>query len=113
MTNNNYTYLHHNSGYPVNCRVVDIYELLEHEEAVLLPIQSGSKRPSISEWQKVKFEDTQAAEYRAMLEAAFNKAAIGVQLGNGIYAIDVDNDELADQFLAVNPSLQKTLRDPR
>jgi hypothetical protein len=111
MNNNNYYYKHANSGYPVNFELVNIYDkLLEHERAVLLPIQSGTKRPSISEWQKVKFEDTQAAEYRAMLEAAFNKAAIGVQLGNGIFAIDVDNDDLADKFLELNPRLLNTLR---
>jgi Bifunctional DNA primase/polymerase, N-terminal len=106
----NYTYLHPNSGYPVNCRVSDLPTLLDYREAVLLPIQSGSKRPSISEWQKLKFEETQTSEHQAMLLAAFNNAAVGVQLGNGIYAIDVDNDELAGQFLAVNPRLQNTLR---
>ena len=108
--NNQYTYLHHNSGYPVHCSVAHLPTLLDHREAVLLPTQSGSKRPLISKWQKVRFEQTQESEYRAMLEAAFNRSAIGVQLGNGIHAIDVDNDELANEFLELNPRLQKTLR---
>ncbi len=107
---NNNTYLHPNSGYPVNCRVVDIYDLLEHKEAVLLPIRPGTKAPAPSGWQKLQYEETQTNEYLSQLEQSFRNSAIGVQLGNGIYAIDVDSDELANQFLEVNPRLRKTLR---
>ena len=49
-------------------------------------------------------------EIAAGLEAAFNRSAVGVLLGNGIYAIDVDSDELANQFLELNPGLRNTLR---
>src|ERR1700730_10177568 len=109
---NNYYYKHANSGYPVNFELVNIYDkLLENERAVLLPIQAGEKCPAIGRgWQKTQYEDTQTPEYRAQIKHAFNNTAIGVLLGNGIYAIDVDSDELAEQFLELNPRLRNTLR---
>jgi len=53
-----YNYLHANSSYPINCRLVDIYDLLEHKEAVLLPIQAGDKKPlrELKGWSKLQFE---------------------------------------------------------
>jgi len=110
MLNNNYAYLHPNSGYPVNCKLIDIYDLLEHKEAVLLPIRPGSKAPASSGWQRLQYEETQTNEHLSQLEQSFRNSAIGVQLGNGIFAIDVDSDELADQFIEVNPRLRNTLR---
>jgi Bifunctional DNA primase/polymerase, N-terminal len=110
--NNYFHYKHANSGYPVHFELVNIYDkLLEHERAVLLPIKPGEKRPAVGRgWDKTKYEDTQTPEYRAQLEYAFNNAAVGVLPGNGIYAIDVDSDELANEFLSANPRLQNTLR---
>jgi hypothetical protein len=97
-------------GYRVNVQLANIYDLLNHREAVLLPIKEGEKAPDLNGWQKKTFADTQTERYQKDLLYAFHNTAIGVQLGNGVHAIDVDNDDLADQFLALNPTLTNTLR---
>jgi hypothetical protein len=58
----------------------------------------------------LQFKETQTNEHLAQLEHSFRNSAVGVKLGSGIYAIDIDTDELAGQFLDLNPRLQKTLR---
>jgi hypothetical protein len=87
-----------------------IYDLLEHKEAVLLPIMPGHKMPAIGGWQNLTYEQTQTPHYQKLLNTAFSGSAIGVQLGNGIHAIDIDNDELANRCQSVfkrNTSYQR------
>jgi hypothetical protein len=98
------------SGYRVKATLVNFYDLLNHKETVLLPIKEDSKAPEIKNWQKLTYADTQVERYQRALDYALHNTAIGVQLGNGIHAIDVDSDELAEQFLTLNPLLANTLR---
>jgi hypothetical protein len=89
-----------------------LYDLLGH--AVLLTIPCGKKAPDKSRWQSISFEQTQSAMYqRGLVEVIKRGGNIGVLLGpasDGLTAIDIDDEQLADQFLELNPHLRETLR---
>ncbi len=85
-----------------------IYDLLGRQ-VVLLPIKAGTKRPQHKKWQETTFAKTQTAGYQHRLEKA---PAIGVLLGapsNGLCTVDLDADEVAEEFLKRNPRLRKSL----
>ena len=78
---------------------------------VLLPLPLGEKKPLKEGWQKTTFEETQTSEYqKELLEAFIRGGNIGVLLGNGLCAIDIDDDAFVDPFLSLNPALKDTLR---
>ena len=79
--------------------------------AVLLPLPLGSKRPdpSSTRWQKTTIDDTLTPEYQARLEAG-NIAVLVGDPSNGICSIDIDVDEHVQPFLDINPMLAATLR---
>jgi hypothetical protein len=93
-----------------------LYELLG--QAVLLPLVYGEKYPIGKEslgWEKITFADTQAEKYQErLLKAIARGGNIGVRLGalsDGLVAIDLDDDRIADHFLEeLNPQLRLTLR---
>ena len=80
-------------------------------DAVLLPLPLGSKRPDASStgWQKTTIDDTLTPEYQARLEAG-NIAVLVGDPSNGICSIDIDVDEHVQPFLDINPMLAGTLR---
>jgi P4 family phage/plasmid primase-like protien len=91
--------------------LADLYDLLG--DAVLLPIDKGSKRPLFAGWQKTTFDASRAKESQAELaERVADGGNIGVLLGEAsdrLVAIDLDTDEDAREFFALNPWLNKTL----
>src|SRR6516164_8889282 len=88
--------------------LADAKELLP--DAVLLPIDAGTKRPIRSKWQKTSFADTQKPGYQYLLSHA---ETIGVLLGppsNGLADLDCDTEPYLGFMLASNQVLQQTLR---
>ncbi len=82
-------------------------------QPVLIPIPRGTKKPIESGWQLRTAADMSDPEYVARLNADCN---LGVVLGkpsSGLCTIDIDDDELAERFLAANSMLEKTLRTKR
>jgi hypothetical protein len=78
------------------------------EDALLLSWPSGSKGAK-KRWKHISLAETKTPAYRRNLESG----NIGVALGsrsNGLCSIDLDSDEAADTFLALNPRLQESLR---
>ena len=78
--------------------------------ATLLPIQKGSKRPTLKGWQKLRSSDMQTVDYQRKLKGA---SAIGVLLGcasGGIVTIDCDCPDFEREMLRLNPRLDSTLR---
>ncbi|PTX98218.1 hypothetical protein DB345_05125 [Spartobacteria bacterium LR76] len=91
-----------------NKAVEDILALLG-QEAVLLPVSKKAKAPSLPNWNKL--------DHSCMLDPvhleSLTRGNIGVLLGapsGGLCTIDVDDDDQAEAFLALNPQLQATLQ---
>lgn len=81
--------------------------------AVLLYIQPGEKKPLDPGWQEFGEEEMSSPEY---LDRLSNGGNIGVLLGvrsGGLCSIDIDEDELVEEFLKHNPALRLTLRTRR
>src|SRR5262245_38667910 len=77
-------------------------------QCVLLPIPLGEKGPRRPEWQKMTPVET-TSEYLAGLNHGQN---IGILLGaasDGLCTIDVDNEEVLETLLSLNPCLRATL----
>jgi hypothetical protein len=69
---------------------------------VLLYIDQGQKAPLIAGWQTLSFEYTQSPSYQNELGSHPNT---GVLLGDGLVAIDFDDDSGVEEFFNLNPSL--------
>jgi hypothetical protein len=87
-----------------------IYSLLG--EAVLLPIPLNSKAPEIAGWQTLTLADSD--RLHAYLLTAVNRGGnIGVLLGptsSRLFALDLDDDSLIEQWLTRVPWLREMLR---
>ncbi|OJV02664.1 MAG: hypothetical protein BGO12_02075 [Verrucomicrobia bacterium 61-8] len=86
----------------------DILALLG-QEAILLPVSRKAKSPSLSDWNKLDLSCMSDPEHLESL----TRGNIGVLLGTpsaGLCTIDVDDDDQAEAFLALNPQLQDTLQ---
>lgn len=89
-------------------------------DAVLLPIPFKEKGPTTFNgepwlgWQQTTFDHTQDPEYQAELIAAIERGGnLGVLLGRAsgnLVAIDLDDAEWIEPFLALNPKLGSTFR---
>ena len=96
----------------MNNTLDDLYALLG--AVVLLPIPFGKKGPSVKGWQNTTFADTQTPAYQQRLAECVTRGGnIGILLGPAsadLHAIDIDDGDLAETFLAYNPILANTLR---
>lgn len=93
-------------------RVKAVFELLGGP-AVLLPIPSGQKKPADPGWQQFGDEEMSSPDYISRFN---NGSNIGVVLGlpsGGLCSIDIDEDDLVEEFLKHNPTLRLTLRTRR
>jgi phage/plasmid-associated DNA primase len=90
--------------------VVEDLRRLVGNDVVLLSIPCGSKKPILKGWQSTKLSRMEDPEYLAQLNHDGN---IGVLLGSGLVTIDLDRDEVVEQFLRLNPKLCETLRSRR
>ena len=80
--------------------LADTQQLLP--DAVLLPIDTGTKKPIRSKWQKTTFANTQKEGYQRLLS---NAATIGALLGppsNGLADLDCDTDPYLEFMLLHN-----------
>jgi len=87
-----------------------LYSLLG--DAVLLPIPLRTKAPDIIGWQHYTFAECNS-RYQSLLYAASRGGNIGVLLGPAsgrLFALDLDEDSLVDQWLNRHPWLADTLR---
>ena len=88
--------------------IVELRKLLG-EDAVLLPLQPGTKKCLVKAWQKIKLEDTKVDAYTAKLLTS----NIAVSLGSpskGLISIDFDDEQAAAEFIDANPGLAGSLR---
>jgi hypothetical protein len=80
--------------------------------AVLLPISRREKAPrgfDAKDWQNTTFEETQRHHYQARLRQAENTGVLLGQPSGSLCAIDIDDDELIQGFLDLNPDFARTL----
>lgn len=97
-----------NSGQNANGNPVSELVSLLGNEALLIPVRTGSKAPLLDGWTNIRVGMMQNSEYLEQL----TRGNIGVSLGiasNGLCAVDVDDDDLVEPFLALNPALRNTL----
>jgi P4 family phage/plasmid primase-like protien len=102
---NNNTFFTSDHGYS---RVQQIQSVLGNN-AVLLPIASGSKAPTLPAWHQTTLQQMSDPTHLARL----NEGNIGVLLGTAsgnLCSIDIDNDQDVDTFVGLNPKLATTLR---
>jgi hypothetical protein len=89
-----------------------LYQLLD--QVILLPIDLGQKGPRLTNWQQTTYEETQTDNYYERLLAVAERGGnIGVLLGPAsgrLIALDLDDDNLVDQWLARHPWLADTTR---
>lgn len=80
----------------------------------MLRLPFRRKHPDWPEWQRTTFEATQQPDYQLRVHTALDhRGNIGVLLGppsGNLAAIDLDDDALVEEFLALNPALKETLR---
>jgi hypothetical protein len=83
-------------------------------QVVLLPIPIRTKGPKIANWQKITFEQSRRADFQKLIiQAVARGGNLGARLGalsDRLVSIDIDDDELADMFVADNPWLANTMR---
>ena len=89
-------------------RVMKLMEFLG-QDCVLLPIPNGEKRPMDAGWQKTTALAARKPEYIRRLEAGNIGVLLG-RAGGGLCSIDIDSDESAEEFVKLNPRLEKTLQ---
>ena len=77
--------------------------------AVLLPIPEGQKGPRFKDWNKKRYETTKTPKYKAWLQREGNTGVLLGQASDGLCSIDIDIDEIADEFLEANPQLKNSL----
>jgi Bifunctional DNA primase/polymerase, N-terminal len=75
-------------------------------EAVLLPIPRGEKGPRIQKWQEVTREGAESAAYQGSLHSHSNTGVLLGPPSGDLIAIDLDSDEAAKEFFAMNPELR-------
>ena len=81
-------------------------------DAALIPIEKGKKAPALPNWQKLTSTWSGDPANEARLEAG----NVGVNLGapsGGLITIDCDTDQMAEEMLALNPVLSRTLTSRR
>jgi len=79
-------------------------------DVVLLPCDKGVKGARESAWQKTTIEKMRNPDYIRELECAGGIAVLTGKASNGLCSIDIDDDEMVEPFLALNPKLRETLR---
>lgn len=93
---------------PVVSPAENVYRILG-DDAILLPLSRGEKRPFLPGWQTTTLAATRTPDYQKTLA----RSDVGVLLGragNGICSIDCDLDTAADLLLAANPRFAETFR---
>ncbi len=94
----------------VNDSVVERVRAMLGPDVVLIPLVRGSKVPLVKAWPQFTREKMQDPDHLKLLESGCNVAVLVGAPSGGICSIDIDSDEDAEQFLALNPDLQATLR---
>ena len=88
--------------------IEQIYELLG-KNTVLIPLRKGTKKASVKTWKDLTLEKTLETQFQDKLRKASNIGVLQGTRSNNICSIDIDEDELAEEFLRHNPSLESTL----
>ena len=88
--------------------VAELRDLLG-QDAVLIPVHAGTKRPVHHGWPQTTIEAMDDAAYVASLLRGNVGVALGANSG-GLCAIDIDDNDEVQPFLALNPKLTSTLR---
>ena len=78
------------------------------DDAVLLPVPKGKKKPPIDKWERLTLADTKTRKFQRALAWSAEHGNIALRHGPNIQSIDIDDDELIEPFLKLNPSLRNT-----
>lgn len=79
-------------------------------DVVLLRCNKGDKGPRWAGWQSATIEKMKDERYLKALDKHQNIAVLLGSASGGLCSIDIDDDEMVEPFLALNPALKATLR---
>lgn len=88
--------------------IEQIYELLG-KNTPLIPVKKCTKIADVKNWKDLTVEKTLEAQFQDKLRKASNIGVLQGSKSNNLCSIDIDEDELAEEFLRHNPSLESTL----
>ena len=80
------------------------------DDVVLLRCNKGEKGPRWRGWQTTTIEKMKDERYLKALDKHQNIAVLLGAASGGLCSIDIDDDEMVEPFLALNPRLEATLR---
>ena len=80
------------------------------DDVVLLRCNKGEKGPRWRGWQTTTIEKMKDERYLKALDKHQNIAVLLGSASGGLCSIDIDDDEMVEPFLALNPGLAATLR---
>ena len=79
-------------------------------DVVLLPSTKGMKGPRWEGWQKTTIDRMRDEDFILEINSAEGIAVLTGEPSGGLCSIDIDDDEMVEPFLALNPKLRETLR---
>jgi phage/plasmid-associated DNA primase len=79
-------------------------------DVVLLPSTKGMKGPRWEGWQKTTIDRMRDEDFIHEINSAEGIAVLTGEPSGGLCSIDIDDDEMVEPFLALNPKLRETLR---
>lgn len=80
------------------------------DDVVLLRCNKGEKGPRWTGWQTTTIEKMKDERYLKALDKHQNIAVLLGSASGGLCSIDIDDDDMVEPFLALNPGLATTLR---
>jgi hypothetical protein len=89
-------------------KIDEIYKLLG-ENTALIPIKEGTKKVSLKTWKDLTLEQTLEVQFQEKLCKASNIGVLQGSRSNNLCSIDLDDDELVEEFLIHNPRFKETL----
>jgi len=89
-------------------KIDEIYKLLGKNTA-LIPIKEGTKKVSLKTWKDLTLEQTLEVQFQEKLCKASNIGVLQGSRSNNLCSIDLDDDELVEEFLIHNPRFKETL----
>jgi hypothetical protein len=78
-------------------------------QALLIPVRKGTKRPTIK-WGNLTATGMSDPKHLAKLNRAANIGVVLGKVSGGLCSVDIDEDEMVEPMLELNPKLADTLR---
>jgi len=89
-------------------KISEIYDLLG-KNTTLLPVNKGTKKASLDTWKELTFEETLLDNFQDKLHQTTNIGVVQGSRSDNLCSIDIDSEEIVEDFIKHNPAFAKTL----